>query len=280
VARRRWGAARLRALPGPALPRTLLGFSDHHAAEIPLALLSLAGLAWLGSGRRTGGAGRAALGAAPLALFTFTWLGAPLWIAIALTAASLLVLGARLGGGDARCAARGAGRFGLALLAWITFVVWVRSELVMSAPLLVVASLLAAALAVAPRVLAVARPAWLATGAMALAAIALLSWTMLPADARALAGGLLAARPLEVAEHAPLGLAGLWRWHGAALPLAVAGTALSGIALVRRRSPPPRCCSGSPPLRATSPTCCLPSSRCWPRAPCSSCAGYACRSAR
>lgn len=74
--------------PGGSLPVTTLGFADHHAAEMALVLAVLLALH-----RALTGAASAARAAAPLVAFLFTWLGAPIWVAIVgLCAAVVLTL--------------------------------------------------------------------------------------------------------------------------------------------------------------------------------------------
>ena len=109
--------------PGTFVHRSLLGAVDHHAAEVLLALLTALGLA--GAVRRgfapaTGPAWRRWLpdvrAAAPLALFFFTWFGAPIYLVLVATAffAVGTLLLAR--GDDVAPLARAACRYGTGLL--------------------------------------------------------------------------------------------------------------------------------------------------------------------
>lgn len=90
--------ALLLAYPGTFLDRSLLGFSDHHAAEVLLVLLLLRALARLLPGPPGGprtprqAMGRGAVAALLLLTFHLTWVGAPLWLV--LLGPSLLVAGA------------------------------------------------------------------------------------------------------------------------------------------------------------------------------------------
>lgn len=93
--------------PGAALPVTLLGVVDHHAAEIVLAELTLFAThaAWLCRHRRPAAAVAAAL---PLAVFLFTWIGAGLHV-VTLGIILYLILLVEIrqpegGGATARCA--------------------------------------------------------------------------------------------------------------------------------------------------------------------------------
>ena len=88
-------AVLLLASPGTFLDRSLLGFSDHHVAEVLLLLLLFLTMARLLPGTRAGpraprqAAGRGVVAALPLLVFHVTWVGAPLWLV--LVGASLLV---------------------------------------------------------------------------------------------------------------------------------------------------------------------------------------------
>jgi len=109
--------------PGTFLHRSMLGAVDHHAAEVLLALLTALGLAgavrrgfavaprptwrsWLPDVRA----------AAPLAVFFFTWFGAPIYLV--LVAATFFVAGTLLvaRGDDVTPLARAACRYGTGLL--------------------------------------------------------------------------------------------------------------------------------------------------------------------
>ncbi len=104
-------------VPGIFLSRTLLGYADHHAAEVVLGLATVAGLTrCLRSPESRWWWRPAALHALPLSLFLFTWYGAPLYVALAgltLFAVVTLVI-AR--GDDAGALARAATRYTLGVL--------------------------------------------------------------------------------------------------------------------------------------------------------------------
>ena len=81
-----WVALLVRvAFPGGELERTLLGFGDHHAAEIFLGTAVL--WAWVWWWKRFGvedswkGNVSGIAASIPLVVFLFTWIGAPLWVA-------------------------------------------------------------------------------------------------------------------------------------------------------------------------------------------------------
>ena len=70
--------------PGASLARTSLGFADHHAAELLLALLTVGGLVrclQAGESDKPPSWWRpAVLSSAPFAMFVFTWHGAPMYL--------------------------------------------------------------------------------------------------------------------------------------------------------------------------------------------------------
>ena len=72
--------------PGPYVTRSMLGYPDHHLPEILLALLIVLGLLHCFRIQRDPDAPSwwrpALLAALPLALFQFTWLGAPVYVVI------------------------------------------------------------------------------------------------------------------------------------------------------------------------------------------------------
>ena len=109
--------------PGTFLHRSLLGAADHHAAEALLALLTAVGLA--GAVRRGFAPPDGAVwkrwlpdvrAAAPLALFFFTWFGAPIYLVV--VAAAFFVVGTLLlaRGDDVVPLARAAWRYGAGVL--------------------------------------------------------------------------------------------------------------------------------------------------------------------
>ena len=109
-------------LPGDGLMRTSLGFCDHHVIEMVLSLLCIRGamtalrldattdLPWW----------RPAWSAAlPLALFFFTWLGAPLYLPIFALAFAGQVVADAVAGRDIGPTTRAAMRYWLAFLVFI-----------------------------------------------------------------------------------------------------------------------------------------------------------------
>ena len=117
--------------PGTFIHRSLLGAVDHHVAEVLLALLTA--LAVDGAVRRAFAAGDDAgpawhrwlpdlRAAAPLAVFFFTWFGAPIYLV--LIAAVFFLLGTLLlaRGDDVAPLGRAAFRFGAGLLLLVALV--------------------------------------------------------------------------------------------------------------------------------------------------------------
>jgi dolichyl-diphosphooligosaccharide--protein glycosyltransferase len=225
--------------PGTSLGRTLLGFADHHAAEIVLALLCAAGLvrclkeaqapaavpAWRPAWRDAG----------PLVLFLFTWNGAPLYLG--LTALVLLAVGAfELGRGiAARATAVAALRHGAAVLLPTAAAALLRPDLVMedgSTGLLLACALFAAGPALwlvaldrsarrgVPRALCAAAALALPLLAAGLAA------SLSESGARAI-GFFVGAKSALVHEQKPVGVATLGSLFGPLLLLAAAALPLT-----------------------------------------------------
>lgn len=123
--------------PGEELERTLLGFGDHHAAEILLATAGLWALArWFNRLPRDPSAGwlwwTATVASLPLALFQFVWFGAPLHVAVALAAfwgAAALSLASSIG--EPRRIARSLPVFA-SLLALTGLVGWLAPDWIMA----------------------------------------------------------------------------------------------------------------------------------------------------
>ncbi len=246
--------------PGHSLGRTLLGFADHHAAEMALSLLCALAVHDVVARQRTSPpapAWRPAfVGAAPLALFLFTWPGAPLYLAI--TALALLLPAswelARGGAIDAFAAA--AFRIGTALALWVAGVALCLPDLVLNesllAPLLVAIAGLALGLPAYLRACAAGArrgvaPAGCAAGGLLGLALAGLAAAARSPEAAQLSGLVLGTksslvdeqRRVDLAEFLftlgppgllalaalPLGLAAAWRRRDAArtLPILVFG---------------------------------------------------------
>ncbi len=100
--------------PGLSFARTMLGFADHHAAELALLLASMWGLA---AALRPGEASwpRRALHAFPLLIYQFTWSGAPLVIVLVGAAIVATLCADCVRDGDCRSSARAALDHGLVL---------------------------------------------------------------------------------------------------------------------------------------------------------------------
>lgn len=225
--------------PGTSLGRTLLGFADHHAAEIVLALLCAAGLVRClrqARGPAAPPARRPAWrDALPLVLFLFTWNGAPLYLG--LTALVLLAVGAfELGRGiPARATAVAAFRYGAALFLATAAVIVLRPNLVMedgsarlllgcalfaTGPALSISAIDRAACRGAPRPLCAAAALLLPLLAVGLAA------SLSESGARA-AEVFLRTKSALVNEQKPVDAGVLWSHFGPLLLLAAAALPLA-----------------------------------------------------
>jgi len=234
--------------PGLSLSRTMLGFADHHVAEILLALLSAAGLARaLASSPKAGSLGRwrtAAVGALPMALFAFTWVGAPIFL-LTLCAAALIACLLEIARGRRPRELGGACcRYASALLAWLVSAASCWPMLVREPrifPLLVVGC---AAMALASLGLTRAAGAWIdrgrkpsvvAIGALGSATLGGAALLLAYPPARELLSLVLAVKTDLVAEHEPVSLVRFWQLFGPAGALAGVGIALGSRAAWRRR---------------------------------------------
>ena len=122
--------------PGASLPRTLLGFADHHCAEIVLALMTSWALACClrsSDGESNPSLWRPAfLHASPLAVFLFTWAGAPVFLLItAITLWGVTTVEILHGTGSAT-AARTSFRYGSGLLVLVAGAGFLWPQLVIS----------------------------------------------------------------------------------------------------------------------------------------------------
>lgn len=224
--------------PGEELERTLLGFGDHHAAEILLATAGLWTLArWFNRLPRDPPAGRrwwtAAVASLPLALFQFVWFGAPLHVAVALAAfwaAAALSLASSTG--DPRRIARSLPVFA-SLLALTGFAGWLAPDWIMAPAghrqaLVALAAQIALVLlagSALPRLARRIGTGW-SLAAFALAAAALL-W-LLPFDHDRVFDQiqhLLEPRNPLVSEHLAVDPSLLWYSQGLLLPFLLLGLA-------------------------------------------------------
>ncbi len=110
--------------PGHLLGRTLLGFADHHVAEVLLALATLLGLGACLAGQRRPDAPPAwrpaLLASLPLAAFQFTWSGAPLYLGIAGLSLAAVACADLARGEPLRPFALACWRYGLGLGVWLS----------------------------------------------------------------------------------------------------------------------------------------------------------------
>ncbi len=230
--------------PGESLERTLVGFADHHAAELLLATALILGL--LLQTRRTEappGWGRSFLQAAPVVALTFTWRGAPLYLAAALLSVPALAVVAVRSRHLARGLACALWRYGAAAAISTAVVGLLVPSLILErrSLLLVIAacaglaalSLLAAALIQGTSHRATSRfgvtLAILALGIMA----ALLTQPLFR-----LTASVLAARSSLVSEHAPISVARIVQLTGLAGLLALPGLLVAGWQSWQRRLSP------------------------------------------
>ena len=123
--------------PGSSLHRTLLGFPDHHCAEILLGLLAVWGVARClrssGDDPSVRSLWRpAVLHAAPLAVFCFTWAGAPIYLLITALALWAVATAEVLHRAGAPATAVAAFRYGCGLYAIVAGAGWLWPQLVMA----------------------------------------------------------------------------------------------------------------------------------------------------
>jgi dolichyl-diphosphooligosaccharide--protein glycosyltransferase len=126
--------ALLTLYPGRFLNRSLLGFADHHVAEVLLVLFVLYGLVRCleNSVRRNPPWWRPAwLSALPLSLLYFTWVGAPVYLVLIALTFLILAIGQVASGLNTAPLARAVSRYGLGLIVTLVPFGLIRPELVM-----------------------------------------------------------------------------------------------------------------------------------------------------
>ncbi len=230
--------------PGESLERTLLGFADHHAAELLLALALILGL--LLQTRRADepvGWARSLLHSMPIAALTFTWRGAPVYVAAAFSAVAVLALLEWRRKPGARGLAMALWRYGAAatlstVAAALLFPSWIlerRSLLIVvgGAAALALAGLLAsAALRESPRRAASGLALFGGTLALGIAAV------LLAPALGELTANTLRTRSSLVSEHAPLTVARWMHLTGAPGLLAAPGLLVAAWEALRHRLSP------------------------------------------
>jgi asparagine N-glycosylation enzyme membrane subunit Stt3 len=234
--------------PGLSLSRTMLGFADHHVAEILLALVSAAGLARVLSADPHASPLRrwlTALGAAlPMALFAFTWVGAPIFLLLLCVAVLMACLLEIARGRHTRAIGLACFRYAIALLAWLVAAAIGAPMLVMEPrifPLLVAgcAALALGALALTRTACALIdrgrNPVSVAAGTFGCALLVGGALLLAYPPARDLVWLVLAVKTNLVAEHEPVSLARFWQLFGPAGVLAGVGVALGARAAWRQR---------------------------------------------
>lgn len=262
LCRRFWGhwpsvaACGLFALyPGLGHNRTLLGFADHHAAEVPLTLL----IAWTvvlclqrelrstaDGDVRPRSAYHPAIGyAAPMAVFVFTWPGAAMYLLIA-GLAFVAVLVVNIARGDTvEPLIRAMARWAAGVVVWLVVVALVWPDFVLL-PKIYYASIGAAAgmfvgvvaldkvlgrigNRISGRVLAASL---IAATVLALVAVALLD----PSD-QGLAANLTEKKSSLVADHQYIDFETFWAIGGTMNWLAVVGFGWAAVRVVKREDP-------------------------------------------
>jgi len=242
--------------PGTFIHRSLLGAVDHHVAEALLAVLTALGLG--GAVRRSFVPDAARprwrawvpdfLGAAPLAVFFFTWFGAPIYLV--LIAAVFFLIGTLVvaRGDDVTPLARAACRYGAGVLALALLVRVAAPDFVMEASYFKKALLATALFAAgAPAYLlalqtAARRSGGRASSAIALGAglvvvVALAIVTRVVPAARSLADELLGVKTALVKEQADLTIGKVAYLGGAPAFLALLALPTAIVAAWRSREP-------------------------------------------
>jgi dolichyl-diphosphooligosaccharide--protein glycosyltransferase len=232
-------SALLLLYPGTFLNRSLLGFTDHHVAEVLLLLLAAAGLARCLRGAASEPPAPwwrpAALQALPLSAALFTWYGAPIYVLLIGTVFLLFATIALARKDDPAPLARAAARYGLGALVTIVPAALVAPWLVMDPGLLEKSCLALGALAAGlPLYVAIGSriarrgvpgPA-VAAGGLALMGLALFLAVRAFPQARFLFDELLGVKSALVREQAAVTLAGYWYLSGPPGVLALVATAL------------------------------------------------------
>lgn len=233
--------------PGAALPRSMLGFSDHHVAEIVLALAVVGG--WT---RYFGPTAperaivewrRCCAAALPLVLFLFTWSGAPIFVLMAgIVIFSLLSLDVAKGRSPLVTVSRSL-RYGLAAsVGFVLGLAWL-PDLLMHAGILPALALAAAGITIAIPAYGLALHA-LATrlgrpqavsllGVLCVAALGAMAVARIPFVTH-LASQLWSTKTPLLMEHTPVDGARLWGALGVAAVLAILAIPLSVVAAWRR----------------------------------------------
>ena len=232
--------------PGPSLHRTLVGFADHHCAEIVLALLTCWALARFLQIAGDDGSVRslwrpAFLHAAPLAVFLFTWAGAPIHLLI--TALTLWAVATVEGchRGRASATACASFRYGSGLLIIVAGVGWLWPDLVISPTRFPLVLLGCTAIALGPAcyhgaalLLACAGAGPRLTGGILSVLVAVSMWLIVQCDQRAHElVQLLTAKGETVAEHQAVTWESYWSTLGVPGLLALIAIPLVLVQVVR-----------------------------------------------
>jgi asparagine N-glycosylation enzyme membrane subunit Stt3 len=233
--------------PGTFLHRSLVGAVDHHVAEVLLALLTLVGLTRCLQASRATPAPPwwrpAVASALPLALFLFTWYGAPIYIifvALALFAATIVDL-AR---GEGAAVGHATLRYAMGLLVVLVPVRLLAPGLVMdpsffNKSLLAIAALGAGIplfVTVVRRAVARGLNPGVATAAGTLLAIGVLAGAVLAIPhARDLVLGLVSEKSNLVREQREVTFASYWHYGGVVGLIAIAAPVIALVDAARGR---------------------------------------------
>lgn len=238
--------------PGLELPRTFLGFADHHAAEVALLVATAWGLAasleYHAAGPRPAATTpllriRRALAEArfalPLLIFQITWSGAPLVIALVALSLCLVAAVDVLRDFDASASARTARDFGAVLVIGTSAIALLSPETIMIRELLLpivagsagLALVGALALWLLPRAAATGRGRRAALGVLlALGGVCFLALQLVPARFLEL---LLEPKSELIAEQQAVSVLGFVRLQGLPGVLGVLAPLLVGRSLLR-----------------------------------------------
>ncbi len=233
------GVACLALYPGQFLSRSLLGFLDHHAAEVLLSLLSVLGFLRCLDRAESDAPPKwwrpAFLEALPMAVFLFTWSGAPVHLLLLALSVAVLAIVRLAIHGDSGWLPEACARFGFGLVPLVAIPAWIAPWLVMRPDLFaaVLAGCAAFACAAAPVLWAVRR---YGRPRLAAALLMIAMAAVLVAGANTSAGALLLrTRTRLVSEHLTITPASVFVDYGTMLVLAVGGLAAAGVCVRRDR---------------------------------------------
>jgi dolichyl-diphosphooligosaccharide--protein glycosyltransferase len=234
--------------PGLSLSRTMLGFADHHVAEILLSLLSAAGLARALAARPSANPIRrwlTAFGSAlPMSLFAFTWVGAPIFLFLLCIALLLACLMEIARGRRTREIGQATFRYAIALLVWLSAAATCCPILVMEPTIFPLLLTGCAAMALGSVALTQAASAFIERGrnpisvaAAALGFVVLIgsALLLLNPQVRHLVSLVLSVKTDLISEHESVSIRRFWGLFGPAGALASIGVPLGVRAAWKQR---------------------------------------------